>query len=83
MFSVWLLIFKKESDASLKNIKRGDIFTGVNGTDLTVSNYRSLLFGDNLSYTLNMADYSSSSITPNGVEVALTKVEISKMIQFI
>ena len=48
---------KKESDASLKKIKRGDIFTGVNGTDLTISNYRSLLFGDNLSYTLNMADY--------------------------
>lgn len=66
---------EKESAASLKNIKRGDIFTGVNGTDLTISNYRSLLFGDNLSYTLNMADFSSGSITPNGVEVALTKVE--------
>ena len=66
---------QKESDASLKNIKRGDIFTGVNGTDLTVSNYMALLFGDNPSYTLNMADYSSSSITPNGVDVTLTKVE--------
>ena len=66
---------QKESDASFKNIKRGDIFTGVNGTDLTVSNYRALLFGDNLSYTLNMSDYSSSTITPNAVEVALTKVE--------
>jgi C-terminal processing protease CtpA/Prc len=66
---------QKESDASLKNIKRGDIFTGVNGTDLTVSNYRALLFGDNLSYTLNMSDYSSSTITPNALEVALTKVE--------
>jgi C-terminal processing protease CtpA/Prc len=66
---------QKESDASFKNIKRGDIFTGVNGTDLTVSNYRALLFGDNLSYTLNMSDYSSSTISSNALEVALTKVE--------
>jgi len=63
------------SDASDKNIKRGDYFTGVNGTTLTVSNYRSLLFGDNLSYTLNMASIQNGTLTPNGVEVALTKEE--------
>jgi len=40
-----------------------------------VSNYRSLLFGDNLSYTLNMASIQNGTLTPNGVEVALTKEE--------
>ena len=35
-----------DSDASEKNIKRGDFFTGVNGKILTVNNYRNLLFSD-------------------------------------
>lgn len=59
------------SDASSKSIKRGDLFTGINGTKLTVSNYRSLLSLD--SYTLNMADINDKIITPNGKSVLLTK----------
>ena len=35
------------SNASTKDIKRGDLFTGVNGTQLTVSNYQSLLININ------------------------------------
>ncbi|MGI9546675.1 MAG: S41 family peptidase [Flavobacteriaceae bacterium] len=63
------------SDASTKNIARGDIFTGVNGTTLNLSNYEDLLFGDEDTYTLNMADAVASVVTPNGVEVTLTKIE--------
>jgi S1-C subfamily serine protease len=37
-----------KSDASDKNIKRGDIFTHVNGQQLTVSNYRDLLFNSDV-----------------------------------
>lgn len=59
------------SDASSKNIKRGDLFTGINGTKLTISNYQALLSLD--SYTLNMADLNNSTITPNGKIVSLTK----------
>ncbi|MEO7977430.1 S41 family peptidase [Flavobacterium sp.] len=59
------------SDASSKSIKRGDLFTGINGTKLTISNYQSLLSLD--SYTLNMADLSNNTITPNGKSVSLTK----------
>jgi S1-C subfamily serine protease len=33
------------SDASTKDIRRGEIFTAVNGTPLTTTNYQSLLFG--------------------------------------
>ncbi|TDW47359.1 C-terminal processing protease CtpA/Prc [Flavobacterium sp. 270] len=60
------------SNASTKDIKRGDLFTGVNGTQLTVSNYQSLLINSD-SYTLNMASYDGTSFNTNGKTVALTK----------
>ena len=63
------------SDAENKNIKRGDVFIGVNGTTLTANNYRSLLFGDALTYSLNMAEIQNGTLTGNGVVVELTKEE--------
>ncbi len=63
------------SDAVGKDIKRGDIFTRVDGQNLNVSNYRELLFGDNLSYTLDMADLSNNLLIPNGKNITLTKTE--------
>ncbi len=63
------------SDASTKVITRGEIFTGVDGQTLTMSNFTDLLFGDNDSYTLNMADIANNIITANGKEVMLTKEE--------
>ena len=65
----------KGSDAEEKNIKRGDLFTGVNGTVLTASNYRSLLFGSNMNYTLNMAAARNGVIFNTGINVELTKEE--------
>lgn len=61
------------SDASNKNISRGSLFTGVNGTTLTDANYRDLLFGDSDTYTLNMASIVNGEVTPNNEEVTLTK----------
>jgi carboxyl-terminal processing protease len=66
------------SDASTKNIKRGDIISGVNGTSLTVNNYQSLLFGSNNDYTLNLADFNAGAITPNGKSVSLTKTILAE-----
>jgi len=65
----------KGSDADGKNIKRGDFFTGVNGTALTVSNYIELLFSKNPTYSLNMATAASGSLANNGIIVELTKEE--------
>lgn len=65
----------EDSDASNKNIKRGDYFTGVNGITLTVGNYINLLLGDELSYTLNMADSIDGNLVLNGINVELTKEE--------
>ena len=65
----------KGSNADGKNIKRGDFFNGVNGTILNDSNYMSLLFGESLNYTLNMASIENGKVISNGINVELTKEE--------
>lgn len=67
----WVKYIMPNSDASTKNIQRGTIFYAVNGTPLTINNYRSLLA--NTSYTLNLADYNNGAITPNGQSITLVK----------
>jgi carboxyl-terminal processing protease len=73
----WVRYIIPNSDASTKEIKRGDIFYGVNGTQLTVDNYQSLLLNAE-NYTLNLADFNNGAITPNGKSVILTKTELSE-----
>ncbi|PZX92831.1 peptidase S41 [Flavobacterium aquariorum] len=73
----WVRYIIPNSDASTKDIKRGAIFYGVNGTQLTVSNYQTLLLNAE-NYTLNLADYNNGQITPNGKSVTLTKTELSE-----
>lgn len=63
------------SDAATKQISRGDLFTGVDGQTLTLGNYIGLLFGENNTYTLNMADFANGEVIPNDNEVELTKQE--------
>jgi C-terminal processing protease CtpA/Prc len=66
------------SDASGKDIKRGDLFYAVNGIALTTSNYMSLLFSTNENYELNMADLNGTTIVSNGKSVLLTKTVLSE-----
>jgi C-terminal processing protease CtpA/Prc len=61
------------SDASTKNIERGDLFLEVDGQQITIDNFRSLLFSENNSYTLGLASISNSTISLTGETVALTK----------
>ncbi|WP_282180099.1 S41 family peptidase [Maribacter stanieri] len=63
------------SNAATTEIQRGDFFTGVDGQTLNLSNYVELLFGENDTYTLNMADFTNGTIVPNEEEVVLTKEE--------
>lgn len=63
------------SDASTKDIQRGEFFTRVDGVQLTVSNYQNLLFGDNSTYTLGMATVTDNTISDSSKEVTLTKIE--------
>ena len=73
------------SDASGKNIKRGDLFTHVNGTQLTLDNYRSLLFNRDVDkYTLNLSEYGSGyPFISTGISVTLTKSEYTENPVFI
>src|SRR5690606_19830962 len=72
----WVRYVLPNSDASNKDIHRGDIFYKVNGITLTTSNYQSLL-GNN-SYTLSLVDYDGENFIPNGREVSLTKYDYSE-----
>ncbi len=63
------------SNAAAQDISRGEVFNSVNGQILTLGNHKDLLFGDNDTYTLNMADITATSITPNGKNVTLIKEE--------
>lgn len=63
------------SNAATTDIQRGDLFTGIDGQTLTLNNYIDLLFGDNDTYTLNMADFVNGNVVPNDKEVVLTKEE--------
>ncbi len=48
---------KKGSPAETAGLKRGDIFPEINGTQLTTSNYRTLLGATGSSYTLRVQHY--------------------------
>ncbi len=63
------------SDASSKAIKRGDLFTKVDGQILNLDNYINLLFGDNDTYTLSLASIQNNTVIETGSEVTLTKEE--------
>ena len=64
------------SDAATKDIHRGGIFYAIDGQELNLQNYASLLSND--TYTLNLADYAGGTFTPNGESVSLTKTVISE-----
>lgn len=67
----------KNSDAAAKGLKRGDLFTSINGQPLfsnSDGNNTSLLRTAD-TYTLGMADFNNNEFTLNGKEVTLTKQE--------
>ena len=79
----------ENSDAFSKDIKRGDVFMGVNGELLSFNNFYGLLYGDQISYTLNMADKIGSGFSLNGKNIDLIKednfqtnpIQVNKVIQ--
>lgn len=72
----WVRYIIPNSDASTKAISRGNIFFAINGTPLTIDNYKTLLA--NNTYTVNFADYDGGAITPNGQSVTLTKTALAE-----
>lgn len=66
------------SDAATKSVTRGMIFNSINNTPLTISNYNSLLFGSNTSYTVGFADYNNGNPIANGNSVSLNKTDLEE-----
>ena len=61
------------SNAASKNIARGEFFSAVNGTQLTRTNYLSLLINGTNNFALQMASFNGSTVIPNAKIVALEK----------
>lgn len=65
------------SNASTKNIKRGDYFFAVNGIQLTRTNYENILINGLDNFTLNMANFDGNIITSNTITITLEKQNYS------
>jgi carboxyl-terminal processing protease len=69
----------KNSNASTKEIKRGDVFYAVNGVELFAETDENGITSSNLnlldqdSYILNMTELVNDDLVPNGKEVELIK----------
>ncbi len=64
------------TDADSKGLKRGDLFWGIDGTQLTKTNYRELLSSESNGYTLNFA--SDTSGAPSGASLTLTTAVVQE-----
>jgi C-terminal processing protease CtpA/Prc len=69
------------TDAEILGLKRGDIFTAVNGTQLNENNYNDLLSND--SYSINLANYNGNVFVPTGEQVLLNKIQYDENPVFI
>lgn len=69
------------SDAEAKGIQRGMIFNTINGQQITESNFRNLL--DSNSYSIGLANYDGTTITPTGETITLTKTNYTENPVFI
>lgn len=64
------------TDAASEGLTRGMIFNTVDGTQLTDSNFNELLAPD--TYTIGLATFDGTNITPTGESVELTKTEYTE-----
>lgn len=67
----------KGSPAALAGLKRGDYISRINGTQLTVQNYRDLLFNTE-SQSAALADIVDKALVPNGRTINMTALEITE-----
>jgi len=63
-----------DTPADKAGLKRGDLFTGINGQDLTENNYAKLLGNEH--YELSIAEVNNNTISETGETVSMDAVEI-------
>lgn len=61
------------SSAADSGLKRGDIFTHIDGAQINQNNYQQLLASDN--YTIGLAEYDGNSFRLTGETISLAKVQ--------
>ena len=66
------------SNADTRGISRGMIFNSINGSQLTLTNYKNLLFTDDISYTIGFADYNDGAPNANNNDISLLKKELQE-----
>ncbi len=66
------------SNAEIQGVLRGDVFSAINDTQITVDNYRGLLFGENSNYTLNLSDFKTGNPEVNGTNIGLVKEDFQE-----
>jgi carboxyl-terminal processing protease len=66
------------SSAAGSGITRGMYFNTVNGTQLTDTNFRGLLFSEATALSIGMADFNAGNPTSNNTTISLTKTEIQE-----
>jgi C-terminal processing protease CtpA/Prc len=66
------------SPADKAGIKRGDVFSKVNGTNLTTTNYSSLLYGDGDTKTYTLAEVQSTGIVDTNNSKSVTAVVLQE-----
>jgi len=59
---------KPGTDAEVMGLKRGDLFTKVNGTKLNTTNWRDLLSGSEISATITFVDANTGATTDKTVK---------------
>ena len=65
------------SDAATKGVLRGDLFNAVNGQELNLDNYIPLLYGQDMSYSIDLVNYDAAVdvVTPRNISINLVKEE--------
>jgi len=64
------------TDAEVKGVKRGDIFNTIDGTQITETNFNSLLSPD--SYTIGLATFDGTDVTAINSSISLSKVQYTE-----
>ncbi|MGB1449790.1 MAG: S41 family peptidase [Flavobacteriaceae bacterium] len=65
------------SDAANKGVVRGDLFNRVDGQELNLTNYISLLYGQSLNYSIDLVNYDAATdvVVPREITIDLVKEE--------
>lgn len=64
------------TDAQTEGLKRGDLFTTIDGQQINENNYNDLLAQN--SYTIGLATYDGTNFTSTGVTATLNKTEYNE-----